>query len=320
MIREAGAAVQSVACGLASFRGSARRFAAGVVLIATLGSLVSARTRSTPSADSNAPPAASRGIRVSGSTYSKQLLAPADTLIPAGPLGESIRRGRAMLWATRDSLPHHVGNALRCVSCHLDGGRRASSGPWVGVAASFPQYNARAGRMIVLADRINECLRRSLNGTPLAVDSREMRDFESAFALLSNGVSQGTKSEWLGLRKLEPHTPHADAGEKLFAEKCGRCHGATGQGTPPYPPLWGAGSFAIGAGMARINTLAAFVRWNMPFDKPGTLTDQQAFDIAAYLLTHGRPDTPNKEHDWPKGDAPPDCPYRETLLSSRVSH
>jgi thiosulfate dehydrogenase len=294
--------------------------AAGLILIAAAIAIVGARSPSSPSGAANAPPRNSPGIRVTGKTYSKQLLAPADTLIPAGPLGESIRRGRAMLWATRDSLPRNAGNALRCVSCHLDGGRRASSGPWVGVAASFPQYNTRAGRVIVLADRINECLKRSLNGTPLAVDSRDMRDLESAFAFMSNGVPQGTKSEWLGLRKLEPRPGDAQSGEALFAAKCARCHGATGQGTPPYPPLWGAKSFAIGAGLARINTLAAFVRWNMPFDTPGTLSDQQAFDVATFVLTHARPDTPSKENDWPKGDAPPDCPYRATLLSSRVAH
>ncbi|HEX5970635.1 MAG TPA: hypothetical protein VFY85_01845, partial [Gemmatimonadaceae bacterium] len=31
----------------------------------------------------------------------------------------SIRRGHALLIATRDSLPGHVGNNLRCTSCHL---------------------------------------------------------------------------------------------------------------------------------------------------------------------------------------------------------
>jgi thiosulfate dehydrogenase len=306
---------------------NARRAAAGLLLLAVLGTVVSASNVAPTSHAALAPPSGaglpaptrSIGIRVSGKSYSTQRLAPADTLIPAGPVGESMLRGRAMLWATRDSLPHNVGNALRCVSCHLDGGTRASSGPWVGVAASFPQYNARAGRVIVLADRINECLRRSMNGTPLPVDSHDMRDLESAFAHLSNGVPEGTKSEWLGLRKLEPRPADAGAGEALFAAKCVRCHGATGQGTPPYPPLWGARSFAIGAGLARLNTLAAFVRWNMPFDQPGTLSDQQAFDVAAFVLTHARPDTPGKERDWPKGDAPPDCPYRSALLSSRVT-
>ena len=52
------------------------------------------------------------------------LRGPADSLIRDGPLGAAIRRGRALLVATRDSLPGHVGNQLRCVSCHLDEGRR----------------------------------------------------------------------------------------------------------------------------------------------------------------------------------------------------
>src|SRR2546426_11537861 len=81
---------------------------------------------------------------------------PADSLIPRGVLGESIRRGRAILLATRDSLPGHVGNRLACTHCHLDAGTRVTSGPWVGSFASFPQYNARAGRVFRIEDRVNE--------------------------------------------------------------------------------------------------------------------------------------------------------------------
>jgi thiosulfate dehydrogenase len=47
----------------------------------------------------------------------------------------------------------------------------------------------------------------------------------------------------------------------------------------------------------------------MPFDNPGSLTDQQAFDIAAYVVSRPRPDFPGKENDWPNGDAPPDAAY-----------
>ena len=47
----------------------------------------------------------------------------------------------------------------------------------------------------------------------------------------------------------------------------------------------------------------------MPFDRPGQLTDQQAFDVAAYVLSHPRPDTPGKERDWPHGDPPEDAAY-----------
>jgi thiosulfate dehydrogenase len=61
--------------------------------------------------------------------------------------------------------------------------------------------------------------------------------------------------------------------------------------------------------MARVERAASFVRHNMPFDKPGTLTDQQAFDVAAFIDSHPRPDSPGKNLDWPNGGAPADVPY-----------
>lgn len=243
---------------------------------------------------------------------------PADSLIPGGPLGASILRGRAIMLATADSLPGHVGNRLACGSCHLDAGTRASSGPWIGSYASFPQYNARAGHVIRMEDRVNECLRRSLNGVPLTEDGRDMTDVVAYLAFLSRGVPQGTRPAWLGYRRLHPRVPDPVAGESLFASACARCHGPSGEGTPVAPPLWGPQSFAIGAGMARIHTAAAFIRWNMPFDQAGTLSDQQAYDVAAFVLTHPRPDTPGKERDWPNGDPPSDAAY-STLASRRPS-
>jgi thiosulfate dehydrogenase len=75
------------------------------------------------------------------------------------------------------------------------------------------------------------------------------------------------------------------------------------------PALWGDGSYNIGAGMARLRTAASFIRHNMPFDKPGTLTDQQAYDVAAYVVSMARPDLPGKERDWADGNAPNDVPY-----------
>jgi thiosulfate dehydrogenase len=241
---------------------------------------------------------------------------PADSLIPGGPLGVSVRRGRAILLATRDSLPGHVGNRLACTNCHLDAGTRASSGSWVGALANFPQYNARAGRVIRIEDRVNECLRRSLNGVPLPENDRDMTDVVAYLAFLSRGVPQGSHPAWLGYRRLRPRVPDAAAGESLFATTCVRCHGASGAGTATGPPLWGPQSFAIGAGMARIHTAAAFIRWNMPFDGAGTLSDQQAYDVAAFVLAHPRPDTPGKERDWPNGDLPSDAAY-STLAGRR---
>ena len=234
---------------------------------------------------------------------------PADSLMPAGPLGEAIRRGRAILMATRDSLPSHVGNRLVCTNCHREAGTKASSGPWVGSFASFPQYNARAGRVIRIEDRVNECLRRSLNGRPLADSSRAMNDMVTYLAFLSNGLPHGPRAAWLGYRRLSPRPGNAAHGDTIYARNCARCHGAKGEGTAVAPPSWGPQSFAIGAGMARINTIAAFIRWNMPFDRPASLDDQQAYDVAAFILSHPRPDTPGKERDWPNGDPPDDVAY-----------
>ena len=61
--------------------------------------------------------------------------------------------------------------------------------------------------------------------------------------------------------------------------------------------------------MARVRTAAAFIHRNMPDDRPRTLTEQQAVDVAAYVNSQPRPDFTGKEHDWPNGDHPPDVPY-----------
>jgi len=101
------------------------------------------------------------------------------------------------------------------------------------------------------------------------------------------------------------------AGERVYAGECARCHGANGEGLVA-PAVWGAASYAVSAGMARQITLASFVRHNMPYDRAGTLTDQQAADVAAYVLAKPRQDHAGKERDWPKGDPPSDVAYSTT--------
>jgi thiosulfate dehydrogenase len=44
--------------------------------------------------------------------------------------------------------------------------------------------------------------------------------------------------------------------------------------------------------MAKVKMAAAFIKANMPFDKPGSLTDQQARDVAAHVDSHTRPPDP----------------------------
>ena len=231
--------------------------------------------------------------------------------IPEGAMGASVRRGRAILLATRDSLPRNAGNGLRCVSCHLDEGRRPFAMPLTGVAARFPQYRARGDRVERLEDKVNDCLRRSLGGTPLAFESAAMRDIVAYLAHLSRGVPHGTAVAGQSVDSIRGAVPgNAARGRTVYAATCVRCHGANGQGTSLAPPVWGPRSFTVAAGMARWRVLAAFVRHNMPNDRRESLTDQEALDVAAWVLSQRRPDFRGKERDYPRGNAPPDLAYR----------
>src|SRR5436853_711332 len=236
------------------------------------------------------------------------LRGPADSLIPDGPLGAAIRRGRALLVATAESLPAHVGNKLRCVSCHLDGGRR-SSGSWVGVFARYPQYRARSATVETLQYRINDCFRRSMNGLPLATDGADMRDIVAYLWFLSRAVPVAPAPMSNRLAKWAALSADTAAGARVYATSCVKCHGAEGEGTAVAPPVWRAHSYNIGAGMAGGRTAAAVLRDNMPFDQPATLTDQEALDVAAYVNAHARSDFADKINNWPNGDAPPDVAY-----------
>jgi len=227
-----------------------------------------------------------------------------DTVFKASAL-----RGRAILLATRDSLPHNVGNALRCASCHLEGGLKRDAMPWVGSYARFPQYRARSGKVDLIEDRINDCLERSMNGSRLDPSGRDMRDIVAYFAFLSRGIPVGAEMEGQGFPRLTALKGDPTRGMTVFASTCARCHGATGQGTALAPPLWGSRSYNVGAGMARINTAASFIYKLMPIDRAQQLTPQQAFDVASYINTRPRPGFPRMASDWPHGGKPPDADY-----------
>lgn len=234
----------------------------------------------------------------------------ADTVVPNSPIGLAIRRGRALLAATGDSLPRYVNSSLRCFSCHLKEGTQPGAIPFTGVYSRFPQYRSRNGLINLLEDRINDCFERSLNGKALPREGAEMRAIVAYLAFVSRGVAPPGDIPGVGVVEMPVLKPDTSRGRAVYAETCVRCHGANGGGTPLAPPLWGPRSFNIGAGMARLRTAAAFVRVNMPNDRAVTLTDQQAYDVAGYLVSRPRPDFAGKARDWPHGDPPPDVAYR----------
>lgn len=244
------------------------------------------------------------------------LVAPDPSTIPDGPLGDAIRRGRLLLDRTAQELPDNVGNDLRCTSCHLQGGTVAKAGPWVGITGMFPEYRSRNAAVNTIEDRVNDCFERSLNGAALPPESADLRAIVAYMTWLSQGVPVGVPIDGRGFARIvDQPTPDPANGQVLYGEKCAVCHGASGEGlvgaegVTVYPALWGDRSFNIGAGMSRLDTAAAFVRWNMPLGQGGSLSDQEATDVAAWFTTQPRPDFAGKGGDWPKGGKPRDARY-----------
>ena len=236
--------------------------------------------------------------------------------IPEGPLGDAIRLGEQIVTRTTVHARTHVGARLNCTNCHLAGGRQADAAPWVGIWGLYPAYSARAAAVETLEDRINECFERSMNGTALPRDGAEMRGILAYIAWLSRGVPTGEPAPGRGFPRIRPaREPDATRGREIYLARCATCHRPDGQGTagpddaPVFPPLWGDRSFNIGAGMARIDTAAAFVRAKMPLGQGGTLSEQEAYDVAAYVIHQPRPDFAGKNLDWAKGGKPADARY-----------
>ena len=223
--------------------------------------------------------------------------------------GRAILRGVAILNHTYDSLPRFVGSNLNCTSCHIDAGHRMTAIPLLGAYARFPKYMDRTGAYVPIEDRINYCFTRSLSGSRIPSDSREMQDIVAYLAFVSRGVPTGEHLEREGLIQMPALTGDSSRGHAIFAGTCVPCHGVDGAGNALYPALWGPNSFSVGASLARVERAASFIRYNMPFNNPGSLTDQQAFDVAAYITAMPRQDSPGKEQDWPAGGAPADVPY-----------
>lgn len=230
--------------------------------------------------------------------------------IPPGKEGELIRFGHQLVENTRQSAEGYVGNALSCRNCHLGAGRVPNAGSFVGLSVVYPEYRPRNGRINTIEDRLDQCFERSLNGRALPRDSREMKALVAYIEWLSRGIPAGATIPWRGFPRISStRQPDSAKGKTLFAGKCAVCHGPDGQGMPAAPPVWGPRSYNIGSGMARVSLAAAFIKANMPLGQGGTLTDDEAYDLAAFMDSRPRPDFARKVHDWPKGDKPPDSPY-----------
>jgi thiosulfate dehydrogenase len=235
------------------------------------------------------------------SNVQRKFLPPDPDSIPAGQLGEVIRLGRNVFIDTQTYAREYVGNGLNCVNCHLDAGRKAGSAPLWGAYGMYPAYRDKNKKVNSYQDRLAGCFRFSMNGKAPASDSKVMLALVSYSAWLSTGAPVGVELEGRGFPELKKpeQNPDKTRGKEVFATNCALCHGANGEGTQSdgryvFPPLWGPKSFNGGAGMSKVSTAAAFIKANMPLGKGGSLSLQDAWDVAQFMDSQERPVDPRK--------------------------
>lgn len=214
---------------------------------------------------------------------------------------DSVMRGYRLILNTGFYAPNYAHNELSCTNCHFLGGDTLGGKnggiSLVGVTTLYPQYSKRSGKVISLAERVNNCFQRSMNGKPLPLDSQMMKDILTYLHWISKEVEKIKDIPWLGLPEIKSdHKPNAKEGKKIYERYCAACHKSDGEGGgllsdvegKTIPPLWGPKSFNNGAGMSTIRMLAPFVYLNMPYQE-ARLSEEQALDVSAYIIEQPRP-------------------------------
>jgi thiosulfate dehydrogenase len=253
--------------------------------------------------------------------------APDTATIPNTTEGDLIRYGRELVAHTAVYLGPQgkvakKSNGMNCQNCHLDAGTKPWGINYAAVASGYPRFKERSGTTETLVKKINDCFERSLNGKPLDSASHEMLAMVAYMKWVGKEVQKGEKPLGNGITTLKflDRAANPVAGSEVFVSKCLRCHGAEGQGLIDtitgigysYPPLWGKNSYNIGASLYRVSRFAGFVKDNMPFGVAHgreELTDEEAWDVAAYVNSQDRPGKDLSE-DWPDiSTKPMDHPF-----------
>lgn len=214
-----------------------------------------------------------------------------------------------------------MSNGMNCQNCHLEGGRKPYGNNYLSVAATYPKFRERSGTNEDIYKRVSDCFERSLNGTALDTNSREMKAIKAYILWIGKDQPKGIKSKTSGIIDLAylDRAADPDKGKAIYDVKCLSCHGKDGEGKMHpsgksflYPPLWGDHSYNHGAGLYRLSRFAGYIKYNMPqgasYERP-QLSDEEAWDIAAFVNSQKRP-AKDLSKDWPKKETKPiDHPF-----------
>ena len=245
----------------------------------------------------------------------KEWKAPDTSQIEHSQQGDLIRYGREIILHTAaffgpKGTIAHISNGMNCGVCHIDAGTRLWGNNFSKVAATYPLFRNRSGKIETVEMRINDCFERSLNGKKPGDSGKEMKAMVAYINWIGKDVPKGEKVNSSGVEILPVLNRAADTlkGKTVYVSICQKCHGKNGEGVWKnngkeylYPPLWGKHSYNVGAGMYQLSKFAGYIKNNMPF---GTtfhnpqLNNEQAWDVAAYVNSRPRP-LKDLKKDWP---------------------
>jgi hypothetical protein len=138
---------------------------------------------------------------------------------------------------------------------------------------------------------------------------------------LGSPLSPAELSRFVAIPPSGANLPHGRGGvaegKVIYTERCAACHGEHLEGvkdTGGLPLIGGRGTLATAKPLKTVEsywpyatTLFDYVRRAMPFNAPGSLTDDEVYAVSAYLLSSGHviaEDAVLDEVSLPKVDMP----------------
>lgn len=215
-----------------------------------------------------------------------------------------IRRGYDLFTDTQQLRGENVFNDMNCSSCHLGEGRQPFSAPIWPAAVLLPNFRGKNQHVNNLEERIAGCFAYSMNGTPPAYGSDDMLALSAYHQWLARGWPCIPTSRSMAVVFRPPSVPRSSATRAVSRAIWSTAPFVTPR-MAPVTSRTASMSFRqpggwlqqLGAGIVRTFTAAGFIQNNMPLGQPNSLSDQEAWDIAYYMVQQERPQDPRYTGD-----------------------